>query len=70
MIEVFKTDVVQLNEANEIIRKLLEHFPAYAINFDLEDCDNILRVKGDDIDAKLIIEILSNNNYICEILLP
>ncbi len=46
MVEVFKTNVQQTEEAEMLIEKLAEHFPAHEINFDLSDCDRILRVQG------------------------
>lgn len=68
MVEVFKTDVEQVNEANEIIQKLLEHFPESKINFDLDDCDNILRVEGKTICIEKIIEVINSNGFYCIIL--
>lgn len=46
MVEVYKTNVTNQKQANEIVRKLNEKFPDYKVNFDLEDCDNILRVES------------------------
>ena len=48
MIEVFKTNVEKTNDADKMVRLLLEHFPQSKINFDLHDCDKILRVEGKD----------------------
>ena len=44
MIEVFKTNVHEICEAQKIIVLLLENFTQHKINFDLHDCDKILRV--------------------------
>ena len=68
MVEVFKTDVEQLNESQKIIQKLLEHFPESKINFDLDDCDNILRVEGANIGNEEIIQLLNEIGYRCEVL--
>lgn len=68
MVEVFKTNVQQSDEAKMLVEKLAEHFPAHAINFDLSDCDHILRVQGNDIAEEKIIDIVSSFNYHCEIL--
>ncbi len=68
MVEVFKTNVQWVNEAEDLIQKLLEHFPHYIMNFDLEDCDKILRVEGEDIFASKIIKYLNEYKYTCEIL--
>jgi hypothetical protein len=35
-------------------------------NFDLEDCDNILRVDTPSNDAKGIIYLLQANGFVCE----
>jgi hypothetical protein len=43
-VEVFKTNVGNQRTANHL-KLLLERLPACKINFDLEDCDNILRIK-------------------------
>lgn len=46
MIEVFKTNVVDYHHSQEIIRLLHDRFSNYQINFDLDDCDHILRVES------------------------
>ena len=56
MVEVFKTNVQSTREAKRIIQKLAEEFPKHKINFDLSDCDRILRVQGNTIGKK-------NNQY-------
>ncbi len=50
MIEVFKTNVDNAPEADKVLRLLAHEFPDFKVNFDLEDCDKILRVKGTFID--------------------
>jgi len=47
---------------------LSEAFPSFKINFDLEDCDKILRVEGKHICMEAIIEILSKHGLECEVL--
>lgn len=69
MIEVFKTNVQEVEQSILIIIELLEHFPNSAINFDLEDCDRILRVHGSCISNKKIIDLLNSYGYHCEVLL-
>jgi hypothetical protein len=68
MIEVFKTDVQEVAQSEMIVEKLLEHFPDSDINFDLEDCDRILRVYDLNISNKKIIELLNSYGYQCEVL--
>ncbi|OMQ10549.1 hypothetical protein BXU01_14860 [[Flexibacter] sp. ATCC 35103] len=69
MIEVFKTNVQEVQQSKMIIEKLLEHFPNSSINFDLEDCDKILRIHSMSISNKIIIELLNAHGFHCEVLL-
>ncbi len=46
MVEVFKTGVDSEQEASIIISALQSKFQYYITNFDLEDCDRILRVES------------------------
>ena len=68
MVEIFKTNVYDVMEAEQIITLLNQHFPAFMINFDLHDCDKILRVKGDTIPVNEIVEIVSSNGFHCSVL--
>ena len=68
MVEVFKTNVRSSRKAKFIIQKLAEKFPAHKINFDLNDCDKILRVQGKNISPQKIIKMLSEENYQCKVL--
>jgi hypothetical protein len=44
MIEVFKTNVNNRTHADQIIHLIHKIFPGYKANFDLDDCDKILRI--------------------------
>jgi hypothetical protein len=68
MIEVFKTNVQTASDANDIVQMLLHHFPGSRINFDLQDCDKILRVEGKDFCSDKIMLLVSKNGFCCEIL--
>ena len=68
MVQVFKTNVQEVDGANAIVQKLSEQFPSSKINFDLEDCDKILRIEGSHIDNKTIIDVLIIKGFRCEIL--
>lgn len=46
IVEVFKTNVETREQAEQLVRLIRKNFPEYGINFDLEDCDRILRVKS------------------------
>jgi hypothetical protein len=45
MVEVFKTNVNDKAVADKLIDQIHKTFIHYKANFDLQDCDNILRVK-------------------------
>jgi hypothetical protein len=68
MVEVFKTNVQEEDQSKTLIQKLLEHFPQSKINFDLDDCDKILRAEGIDIQPEKMIEVLNSNGYECRVL--
>ncbi len=64
-VEIFKTNVSSEIEAKDIIVKLSCNFPHYKINFDLDDCDRILRVESNsEIDTSHIIEIVQQQYQI------
>ncbi|MET4084123.1 hypothetical protein ABIB40_004097 [Pedobacter sp. UYP30] len=70
MVEIYKTNVTNQKDASEIIRKLNEHFPYYKINFDLEDCDKILRVESlkKELEIEGIIKLIRNIGFDIELL--
>lgn len=70
MVEIFKTNVNDRHEAEKLIGKLAIAFPAYASNFDLEDCDRILRVEtfSGSIQVSGLIEFLLHSGIHAEIL--
>jgi hypothetical protein len=68
MVEVFKTNVQEAEEEIILLDVLSNLFPEHKINFDLSDCDNILRIEGSNISCREIIEIMKANNYRCEVL--
>ncbi|GAA3935617.1 hypothetical protein [Hymenobacter algoricola] len=45
MVEVFKTNVTAPGHAQRLLDRIHATFAEYRANFDLEDCDNILRVE-------------------------
>lgn len=68
IVEVFKTNVNEVALSEVLIRQLLRHFPDSRVNFDMEDCDKVLRVEATHIMPEKIIEILNSNGYSCEVL--
>ena len=70
MVEVFKTNVKNPGTARMLVRLLQRIFVKYEVNFDLEDCDNILRVKCEtqEIHSGQIIHVLAELGFLAEIL--
>ena len=64
MVEIFKTDVKSRIRSKKIIAMLNKSFPSYKINFDLDDCDKILRIESQngDIDIESIIKIVRRSS--------
>ena len=68
MVEVFQTNVEQIKHSKMLTKQLLCRFSESKVSFDLDDCDRILRVEGENIETQSIIELLNVNGYYCEIL--
>ena len=68
MIEVFKTNVQTEKQSKILLPILGKTFPSFRINFDLDDCDKILRVQGDNISSDQIVEMLNAEGFHCHIL--
>ena len=70
MIEVFKTNINDQLRASMLIDKIHGSFDNCIANFDLEDCDNILRVKctSGSIEPLLLIDFLRAFGCIAETL--
>jgi len=49
LVEVYKTNVLMVGDVEMLLLKLAHHFPTHKINFDLDDCFKILRLKGNAI---------------------
>jgi hypothetical protein len=70
MIEIFRTNVTKKSVSKRVKSKLLEVIPTAAINFDLQDCDRILRVQNEEqnFDAQQVIELVGTMGFDCEVL--
>ena len=67
-VEVFKTNVQQKKDADKLLKYLSKQFPCYKINFDLDDCDKILRVEGETLLPDKIIDLLLAKGHECHML--
>jgi hypothetical protein len=65
MIEVFKTNVTQRRDAYRLIESIHRVFRGYKANFDLQDCDRILRIVAGSghVDAGAVIRLLSRQGF-------
>ena len=68
MVEVFKTNVQKKTQSKMLLCILSEAFPSFKINFDLSDCDKVLRVEGDNMEALRIMMLVKHYGFNCEIL--
>jgi hypothetical protein len=70
MVEVFKTNVKERDHANMLIGRIHAVFMDYKANFDLDDCDNILRVKSTKgvVQSSCLVELLKHFGFYAEVL--
>jgi hypothetical protein len=70
MVEVFKTNVNDMSHADMLIGMIQQTFPHLKANFDLHDCDNILRVKSATgfIEPMSLINMLNRFGFTAEVL--
>jgi hypothetical protein len=64
---VFKTSISKKNEL-KIVRPILNNLinKDDYWNFDLEDCDNILRVETHKLKSNVISSVLNKHGFLCE----
>ncbi|MDO1448990.1 hypothetical protein Q0590_22115 [Rhodocytophaga aerolata] len=70
MVEVFKTNVTHNLEASWLIDQIHNNFASYTANFDLEDCDKILRVQAMDepVQPQKIVSLLEEYGFEAQVL--
>ena len=69
MIEVFKTNVGQSIHAKMLTDVIHSRFDGYTANFDLDDCDRILRIEaGAAVDPIAIVTLLGDFGFHAEVL--
>lgn len=66
MVEVFKTNIQEKNQALFLFEVLAQQFPLFKINFDLDDCDRILRVEGEEVSNQQIVAVINRVGYQCQ----
>ena len=70
MVEVFKTNVKHKDLAHQLVNSIHNAFKSYLANFDLEDCDRILRVENTTglVKPALVIGMLQRFGVEAEVL--
>lgn len=69
MIEVFKTNVSTRAHARQLVQVIQQTFEGYSANFDLEDCDRILRIKSHTmVNSDEVIRLLNRMNITVSVL--
>lgn len=68
MIEIFKTNVQASEQAEELVNLLQQTFPGNKINFDLDDCDKVLRIEGKNVISRNVMNILKERGFMCNLL--
>lgn len=68
MVFVFKTNVDSISKVKKVAPKLNRLFPNSKWNFDLEDCDNILRFEGKDDIIEKVVFLMKVIGFECEAL--
>jgi hypothetical protein len=64
MVEVFRTNVNHIDQASDLIAQIQRVFPGYRANFDLNDCDRILRVMAPcEINVEKLISIMNRLGF-------
>lgn len=66
-IEVFKTNVRRRSQSRILAGSLQTHFSG-SVHFDLEDCDKVLRIEAPEVDPALVIRLVKEQGFDCEVL--
>lgn len=66
MILVFKTSVTTKTQIEQLDRHIEKVLPKAKWNFDLADCDNILRIDSEENIVLKISELLNTHKFSCE----
>lgn len=69
MVEVFRTNVADPERAKWLVDQIERNFTNCKVNFDLDDCDRVLRVVFEErIQSDLLIDLLKNAGCMAEVL--
>ena len=65
IVNIFKTDVETKREAELLLYILIKEVSNCKVNFDLDDCDNILRIESEKCLKKDITDCMLKLGYSC-----
>lgn len=70
MVEVFKTNLNDVVQSIIVAKEIERSFPYYEVNFDLDDCDRILRIKNrsGSVEIPPVVLLLEQFGYYAEVL--
>jgi hypothetical protein len=70
-IKIYKTDIVERTVANSVTEDILSRLGNYEVSFDLEDCDNVLRIENlnGPVNEPALKRIVENHGHKIESLL-
>lgn len=68
MVEVFKTNIQTTGQAKAVQEILFNTFPDSKINFDLDNCEKILRIEDATIHSDIVISLVNKSGFMCDIL--
>lgn len=70
MVEVFKTNVTDRDQASLLVKEIQSAFSDYKATFDLDDCDKVLRVccPVGAVSNHLLIGLLRDFGFEAEVL--
>ncbi|MDI9872143.1 hypothetical protein [Flectobacillus roseus] len=66
MIFVFKTNISNRWQTRRLCKQFEEQLQVSYSNFDLEDCDKVLRIESSFEVSKQIIQLMQENGFSCE----
>ena len=66
IVSVFKTSVTNKRLSEKIVKEIMLHNQVIACNFDLKDCDKILRIVSKSLISEKVIAYHMNRGLVCE----
>ena len=66
IVTVFRTSVTKKRLAESLKKEILPYSNVMNCNFDLMDCDNILRIESNANISEKVIALLNEKGFLCE----